>query len=118
MSFDNLDPRNVGSIPDMIFNDDSQPVTSTPKPSRKKDEANCIMSADENTSIDKQSTKAAANVASISQENCGAEQTPKKSDDSTVLDETNKPPNKEKKIPHIRFEEILKGNWNVSVVLL
>ena len=110
MSFDNLDPRNVGSIPDMIFNDDSQPVTSTPKPSRKKDEANRSMSGDKTTSVDKETTNSPAAVSSILQDNGAAEGTPKKSDNSTSSDETNKPPNKEKKIPNIRFEEILKGN--------
>ena len=116
ISVDNLDPTNVSSLWENIFNENSQPVTSTPKPSRPNAEENRSMSSKNSTSIDNETTTSPTAVANVSQENSSTDSTQKKSDDSTSLDETKKPLHKEKKIPDIRFEEILKGNYNYKVV--
>ena len=73
------------------------------------------MSSDNSTSLDKDTSNSPVAVANLSQQNGSEEPTQQKSDDSTALDETNKPPNKDKKIPDIKFEEILKGNFNGTV---
>ena len=110
---DNLDPTNVSSIPDNIFDENIQPVTSTPKPSRRKDEGNRSFSEERTTSVDEDKQTSPVPVPNTSGDNSAAEGTLNNADNSTSLDETNKPPNNEKKVPDIKFLEILKGNLNL-----
>ena len=110
---DNLDPTNVGSIPDNIFDENIQPVTSTPKPSRRTDEGNRSFSEERTTSVDEDKETSPVPVPNTSGDNSAAEGTLNNADNSTSLDETNKPPNDEKKVPDIKFLEILKGNLNL-----
>ena len=110
---DNLDPTVVGSIPDNIFDENIQPVTSTPKPSRRNDEGNQSFSEERTTSVDEDKQTSPQPLPNTSGHNSAAEGTLKNPDNSTSLDETNKPPNNEKKVPDIKFLEILKGNLNL-----
>ena len=70
---DNLDPTDVGSLPDNIFDGNIQPVTSTPKPSMRKDEGNQSFSEDRTTSVDEDKQTSPEPVQNTSGHNSAAE---------------------------------------------